>query len=86
MKKSRLPRGAFICPMKKLTFYSWEICKSQERFILLLCHLADLRVAKARVLVQRVLEKQPVTLELPSKVAAELRAQAEAIGIACGYE
>ena len=72
--------------MKKLTFYSWETCKSQERFILLLCHLAALGVGRARVLVQHVLAKQPETLELPDKVAAELRAQAEAIGIACGYE
>lgn len=71
--------------MKKLTFYSWESCKSQERFILLLCQLADLGVAKARALVQHVLARQPVTLELPDKVAGELREQAETIGIACGY-
>lgn len=72
--------------MKKLTFYSWETCARQEAFTLLLCRLADLGVAKARALVRRVLAKQPVTLELPDKVAGELRAQAEAIGIACGYE
>ncbi|NML65159.1 hypothetical protein HHL22_08070 [Hymenobacter sp. RP-2-7] len=72
--------------MKKLTFHSWETCKSQERFILLLCHLGGLRVARARVLIQHVLAQQPQTLELPDKVAAELRAQAEAIGIACAYE
>jgi hypothetical protein len=72
--------------MKKLTFRSWQVCKSQERFILLLCQLADLGVAKARVVVQHVLAQEPVTLELPDKVAAELRAQAEAIGIDCGYE
>ena len=72
--------------MKKLTFYSWETCTNQERFILLLCHLADLGVAKARALVRHVLAKQPQTLELPDKVAGELRAQAQAIGIDCGYE
>ena len=72
--------------MKKLTFYSWQVCARQEAFTLLLCRLADLGVAKARKVVRHVLAKEPVTLELPNKIAGELRAQAEAIGIACGYE
>lgn len=72
--------------MRKLTFYSWETCARQEAFTLLLCQLAALGVEKARTLVRHVLHKQPVTLELPDKVADELRTQAEAIGIECGYE
>ncbi|QKG57022.1 hypothetical protein GKZ68_10515 [Hymenobacter sp. BRD128] len=72
--------------MKKLTFYSWQVCAHQEVFTLLLCKLAALGVARARVVVQRVLAKRPVMLELPDRVAAELRAQAEAIGIECGYD
>lgn len=72
--------------MKKLTFYSWQVCKHQEAFTLLLCKFAALGVARARLVVQRVLAKKPVMLELPDRVAAQLRAQAEAIGIECGYE
>lgn len=77
---------AFLCPMKKLPFYSWQTCQSQERSILLRCHLGGLRVARARVLVPHVLAKQSRTLGLPDKVAAELRTQAEAIGIVCDYK
>ena len=76
----------FSYRMKNLTFYSWHACARQEAFTLLLCRLADLGVAKARTVVRRVLAEQPVTLELPDRIAGELRAQAEAIGIACGYE
>ncbi len=72
--------------MKKLTFYSWHVCARQESFTLLLCQLAALGVAKARKVVRQVLAQKPVTLELPDKIASELRTQAEAIGIACGYE
>lgn len=77
---------SFNYHMKNLTFYSWQACARQEAFTLLLCQLADLGVAKARTVVRRVLAEQPVTLELPDRIAGELRAQAEAIGIACGYE
>ncbi|RZK37509.1 MAG: hypothetical protein EOO61_08885 [Hymenobacter sp.] len=69
--------------MKKLTFYSWHICPRQEAFTLLLCQLAALGVVKARRIVRQVLAQKPVTLELPGKIADELRTQAEAIGIAC---
>ena len=72
--------------MKKLTFYSWHVCPRQEAFTLLLCQLAAVGVAKARRIVRQVLAQKPVTLELPGRIADELRTQAEAIGIACGYD
>lgn len=55
--------------MKNLTFYSWQACVRQEASTLLLCQLADLGVAKARVVVRRVLAAQPITLELPDRIA-----------------
>jgi hypothetical protein len=76
----------FLYHMKNLTFYSWQACARQEAFTLILCQLADLGVAKARTVVRRILAEKPVTLELPDRIAGELRAQAEAIGIACGYD
>ena len=72
--------------MKKLTFYSWHVCPRQEAFTLLLCQFAAVGVAKARRIVRQVLAQKPVTLELPGRIADELRTQAEAIGIACGYD
>jgi hypothetical protein len=76
----------FLYHMRNLTFYSWQACARQEAFTLILCQLADLGVAKARTVVRRILAEKPVTLELPDRIAGELRAQAEAIGIACGYD
>jgi hypothetical protein len=76
----------FSYRMKKLTFYSWHVCPRQEAFTLLLCQRAAVGVAKARTIVRSVLAQKPITLELPDKIAGELRTQAEAIGIACGYE
>lgn len=78
--------SALLCPVHKLTFYGWRGNRRPEAFTLLLCQLTPLNLARARGLVQQLLQGQEVTLELPAHLAAQVQAQAQALGIQCYRE
>lgn len=71
--------------MPSLTFTGWHVGMRKGAFTLLLRQEAALGLKEARAIMLRVLDEQPVTLELPDEAAvARLRRQAEALGVRGG--
>lgn len=72
--------------MRKITFYGWHVGMRKGAFTLLLRQEAGVGLKEARTIMLRVLDEQPVALEVPDELAARLLAQAEALGVKCRLE
>lgn len=72
--------------MQKVTFYGWHVGMQKVAFSLLLRDEAGLRIKEAHESTIRVLNEEPVTLEVPAEVAARLLAKAKALGVKCRLE
>ena len=70
----------------KITFSGWNVGMRSLRFAQLLHHQAGLGLKEAWDIKTRVLDKEPVVLELPSAMAAAVFEQATALGVICTLE
>ncbi|SFQ81706.1 hypothetical protein [Hymenobacter arizonensis] len=73
-------------PTLKITFSGWKVGMRSLRFAQLLRHQAGLGLKEAWDIKTRVLDHVPVVLELPAPTAADLFAQATALGVICTLE
>lgn len=73
-------------PTLKITFSRWNVGMRALRFALLLHHQAGLGLKEAWDIRTRVLDEEPVVLELPAAVAAVVFEQATALGVICVLE
>ena len=73
-------------PILKITFLGWNVEMRSLRFAQLLHHQAGLGLKEAWDIKTRVLDKEPVVLELPSAMAAAVFEQATALGVICTLE
>ena len=73
-------------PILKITFLGWNVGMRSLRFAQLLHHQAGLGLKEAWDIKTRVLDKEPVVLELPAAMAAAIFEQATALGVNCALE
>ena len=73
-------------PTLKITFSGWNVGMRSLRFAYLLHHQAGLGLKEAWDIKTRVLDEEPVVLELPAVVAAAVFEQATALGVICALE
>jgi hypothetical protein len=69
--------------MRKIIFYGWQVGMRKIPFSLLLRDEAGLGLKEAHECMLRVLDEQPVTLEVSDELAERLLAQAQALGVKC---
>jgi hypothetical protein len=67
--------------MLVITFYGWQLGMQQAAFTQLLRSEAELGQKKAHASTLRVLDEQPVTLNVPNELAVRLLARAKALGV-----
>jgi hypothetical protein len=70
----------------KITFSGWNVGMRSLQFAQLLHHQAGLGLKEAWDIKTRVLDKEPVVLELPAAMAAAIFEQATALGVICTVE
>lgn len=73
-------------PILKITFLGWNVGMRSLRFAQLLHHQAGLGLKEAWDIKTRVLDTEPVVLELPAAMAAAIFEQAIALGVNCTLE
>ena len=73
-------------PILKITFLGWNVGMRSLRFVQLLHHQAGLGLKEAWDIKTRVLDKEPVVLELPAAMASAIFEQAIALGVNCALE
>lgn len=73
-------------PILKITFLGWNVGMHSLRFAQLLHHQAGLGLKEAWDIKTRVLDKEPVVLELPAAMAAAIFEQATVLGVNCTLE
>jgi hypothetical protein len=76
----------YIHCMRHITFYGWQVGMQQEAFTQLLRTEAELGLKEAHASMLRVLEEQPVTLNVPDELAVRLLSEAKALGVRCRLE
>lgn len=72
--------------MRAITFYGWQVGMQQAAFTQLLRAEAELGLKEAHAAILRVLDEQPVTLNVPDALAERLLVQARALGVRCRLE
>jgi hypothetical protein len=72
--------------MRKILFYGWQVGMRRVPFSLLLREEAGLGLKEAHEIMLRVLDEQPVTLEVSDELEERLLAQAQALGVKCCLE
>jgi len=72
--------------MRKILFYGWQVGMRKVPFSLLLREEAGLGLKEAHETMLRVLDEQPVTLEVSDELAERLLDQAQALGVKCCLE
>ncbi|MGI4867836.1 MAG: hypothetical protein ACRYFZ_28220 [Janthinobacterium lividum] len=72
--------------MQKITFYGWQVGMQQIPFSYLLRDEVGLSLKEAQVATLRVLDEQPVTINVPNEMAARLFTQGTALGVRCRLE
>ncbi|MVN78108.1 hypothetical protein GO988_17400 [Hymenobacter sp. HMF4947] len=72
--------------MQKITFYGWQVGMQKVAFSFLLRDRGGLNIKEAHESTVRVLNEQPVTLEVSAELALQLLAQAEVLGVKCRLE
>ena len=73
-------------PILKITFSGWNVGMRSLRFAQLLHHQAGLELKESWDIKTRVLDKEPVVLELPAAMAAAVFEQATALDVICSLE
>lgn len=72
--------------MQKITFYGWQVGMQKVPFSYLLRDEVGLSLKEAQVAMLRVLDEQPVTINVPNELAARLLTQATTLGVRCRLE
>lgn len=73
-------------PKLKIAFSNWQEGMKSLQFAQLLHHEAGLRLAEAWRIKTKVLDREPVVLELPASIATAILEQATALGVICTLE
>jgi hypothetical protein len=68
-------------PKLKITFSNWRVGMKSLQFAQLLHHEAGLGLAEAWSIKTKVLDQEPVVLELPASTATAILEQATALGV-----
>ena len=72
--------------MQKITFYGWQVGMQKIPFSFLLRDEVGLSLKESQAAMLRVLDEQPVTINVPNELAARLLTQAKVLGVRCRLE
>ncbi|MET4075098.1 hypothetical protein [Hymenobacter sp. UYCo722] len=70
-------------PRIEITFFGWQVGMKSLRFARLLHEEAGLELAEAWAIKTKVLNEEPVVLELPAAIGAAVLEKATALGVIC---